>query len=120
MTTAKRKTKVKIETQDYNDVTVVSLQGEFSAESNKAFQDLITSVVASGAVGIVLDMSEVVFIDSPSLEQLLWLCDYCQENTRRLKIAGLDEYCAKILEITRLASKFDIYEELSQAVKSVV
>jgi len=111
---------MKIETQNYNEVIVVGLQGEFTAESNKAFQDTITSLVASGAKGIVVDLSAVVFIDSASLEQLLWLRDYCHENNRQLKLAGLDENCATILRITRLESQFDTYEELTEAVKSVV
>jgi len=33
-------------------------------------------------------------------------------------LAGLDENCARILEITQLASEFDCYAELTQAVKS--
>lgn len=111
---------MKIETQNYNDVTVVRLQGEFSSESNKTFQDTVTSLIASGVAGLVMDMSEIVFIDSPSLELLLWLRDYCNENNRQLKLAGLDENCEKILEITRIGPQFDKYEELSEAVKSFV
>ena len=109
---------MKITTQDYNDVTVVELQGEFSAEFIKTFTDTISSVIASSATGIVLDMTKVGFIDSQSLEQMLWLRDYCDENGRQLKIAGLEEHCCKILEITRLISLFDTYQELAGAVKS--
>lgn len=111
---------MKIETQNYNDVVVVELQGEFTAEADKPFQDTITSIVASGAKGIVLDLSAMVFIDSPSLEQLLWLRDYCNENNRQLKLAGLDEHCSTILRVTRLEPQFDTYDELAQAVKSIV
>jgi len=46
------------------------------------------------------------------------LRDCCLENGRELKLAGLDENCAKILEITRLEEKFDRYAELAEAVKS--
>ena len=65
-------------------------------------------------------MGEETEDDGAGLEQLLWLRDYCHENTRQLKLAALDESCAKIMEITRLAGQFDIYIELSQAVKSFV
>jgi hypothetical protein len=33
-------------------------------------------------------------------------------------LAGLDENCAKILEITRLENEFGRYAELTEAVKS--
>jgi len=111
---------MKIETQNYDNVTVVELHGEFVAEFIKPFQDTTSSIVAAGTTGIVIDMTNVGFIDSPSLEQLLWLADSCSQNNRQLKIAGLDENCTKIFEITRLDSGFDTYNEVSQAVKSFV
>ncbi len=62
--------------------------------------------------------SGVGFIDSAGLEQLLWVRDWCNENKCELRLAGLDENCARILEITRLAGEFDCYAELAKAVKS--
>jgi hypothetical protein len=35
-----------------------------------------------------------------------------------MRLAGLDENCTKILEITRLDGQFDCYDELAKAVKS--
>jgi len=109
---------MKIRTQDYNDVTVVELQGDLDSDSAELFQNAITDIIAKRKTGIVLDMSAVGFIDSQGLEQLLWARDYCNENKRELRLAGLDENCVKILEVTRLGNEFDRYAELSQAVKS--
>ncbi len=111
---------MKIEIQNYNDITVIELQGELTSESVKSLQDSTSNVLATGTRGIVLDMTNTGFIDSQGLEQLLWLRDYCDENSRQLKLAGLEESCAKIMEITRLEPQFDIYGELSEAVKSFV
>jgi len=109
---------MKIRTQDYNDVTVVELQGDLDGDSAELFQNAITDIIAKRKAGIVLDMSAVGFIDSQGLEQLLWARDYCNESKRELRLAGLDENCVKILEVTRLENEFDRYAELSQAVKS--
>lgn len=109
---------MKISTQNYNEVTVVELQGDFTSESSKSFSDALEQVILEGVTGIVLDMTNVGFIDSVSLEQLLWLRDYCYEKTCQLKVAGLDENCEKILYITRLDKQLDTYEELAGAVKS--
>jgi anti-sigma B factor antagonist len=109
---------MRIATQDYNNVTVTGLQGDFDGEFAEQFQNTITAIVAKRAAGIVLDMSGVGFIDSQGLEQLLWARDYCNENKREFKLAGLDENCAKILEITRLEKEFDRYAELAEAVKT--
>jgi len=109
---------MKVKTQDYNDVAVVELQGELDGDFIELFRNTITDIIATRKSGVVLDMSDVGFIDSQGLEQLLWAKDYCNENSCQLRLAGLDENCAKILEVTRLENEFDRYAELSEAVKS--
>jgi anti-anti-sigma factor len=111
---------MKLKIQDYNDVTVVELHGDLDTDVVELFQNAITDIVTKPRVGVVLDMSAVGFIDSHGLEQLLWARDYCNEHTRELRLAGLDENCERILEITRLENDFDHYAELTEAVKSFV
>ena len=109
---------MRIKTQDYNNVTVVELQGDLDGDFVEMFQNTITDIIAANKAGIVLDVSGVGFIDSQGLEKLLWSRDYCNENKSEIRLAGLDENCAKILEITRLENEFDRYAELTEAVKS--
>lgn len=109
---------MKIEKQDYNDVTVISLQGEFDVDSTELLQRMVTEVISTRKNGVVIDFGNVEFIDSAGLEQLLWTRDYCDENMSQLRIAGLNENCREILYITRLDGEFDCYSELSDAVKS--
>ncbi|MDD5327780.1 MAG: STAS domain-containing protein [Phycisphaerae bacterium] len=111
---------MKIKTQDYNDVTVVELQGELDSDSVELLQNTIAGIIAAHKSGIVLDMSGVSFIDSAGLEQLLYVWDCCNENNCQLRLARLDEILMKILEVTRLDSKFERYAELAEAVKSFV
>lgn len=109
---------MKIKIQDYSNVTVIELQGELDGDVAELFRNTITEVISKHKTCIVLDMSGVGFIDSEGLEQLLWSRDYCNENKRELRLAGLDENCLRILEITQLESEFDHYSELTEAVKS--
>jgi anti-sigma B factor antagonist len=109
---------MRIHTQDYNDITVIELNGEFTSEFVAFFEDSVQHVIGRGQAGIVLDMSNVAFIDSAGIESLLTLRDNCHDSTRTMKLAGLDENCRKILEVTRLACEFDTYDELAHAVKS--
>jgi anti-sigma B factor antagonist len=109
---------MRIRTQDYNDVTVVELQGDLDSDFTEPFKNTITDIIAAGKAGTVVDMGAVGFIDSQGLEQLLWARDYCNENHCQLVLACLDENCEKILEVTRLENEFDRYSELAEAVKS--
>ena len=109
---------MKIQTQDYGQVTVVQLYGDMDSDCTERFQSTITDLINEHKKGIVLDMTNLMFIDGQGLEQLLWAKDYCMECDSQFRLAGLDENCAKILEITRLENEFDCYEELAEAVKS--
>jgi anti-anti-sigma factor len=109
---------MKIKNQPYNDVIVLELRGEMGGDSTDMFRQALSSATAEHKAGIVLDMSQVSFIDSDGLEQLLWSKEHCRENKCQLKLAALDETCAKILEITRLEKEFERYTELAEAVKS--
>ena len=109
---------MRITTQDYNSITVVELGGEFTTEFTSLFDESVRNVLSRGQTGIVLDMSNVPCIDSAALETLLALRDRCTESGLALKLAALEENCIRIFEITRLASQFDTYDELAQAVKS--
>ncbi len=111
---------MKINIQSYNDVQVVEMQGELIVEYLQQFKDAIAKIISDKPTGIVLDMTNIGFIDSQALEYLLLLRDDCHEANSQLKLAGLDENCEKILEITRLQLQLDTYEELAEAVKSFV
>lgn len=111
---------MRVSTQDYNDITVVELQGDLDSDSAELLKNKITDTVAKHRTGIVLDMSTVGFVDSQGLELLLWVRDFCNQNKTQLRLAGLDENCEKILEVTRLENEFDRYAELAEAVKSFV
>jgi len=110
---------MKVNTQDYNKVTVVELQGELDGDAAEVFRGAISNAVQHGKVGVVLDMHSVSFIASEGLSLLLWARDYSNQNSVELRMAGLDENCMKILEVTRLDKAFDRYQDLAAAVKSI-
>ena len=90
------------------------MDGDFA----ELLQNTITDIIDTGKTGIVLDFSSIGFIDSQGLELLLWTKQYCNEKNCELRLAGLDENCTKILEITRLQTNFECFAELAEAVKS--
>jgi len=109
---------MKIHWQNYNEVTVIELRGEVDGDTVAPLRETLTEVIAGPKVGVVLNMSDVSFIDGQGLELLLWVGDYCRQNRTHLRLAGLDENCRQILEITRLHDEFDCHPELAEAVKS--
>ena len=109
---------MRITTQNYSTVTVIDLQGEVDGDLADQLKSTITEVVSQRRTGIILNMSDVSFIDSQGLELLLWVRDYCRRGKIQLRLAALDENNEKILEITRLDKEFDRHADLAEAVKS--
>lgn len=109
---------MRVSTQNYNTVTVIDVQGELDGDISDAVKNAVGEFVSKRQSGIVLNMSDVGFIDSQGLELLLWIRDYCRRNKTQFRLAALDENCEKILEITRLQNEFDCHAELAEAVKS--
>ncbi len=125
---------MKIQTQKYNDVTVIALQGELDLDNIEQVKESLVNILTNASAqpsgqkavvavfqgGVVFDMANLGFIDSAGLEFLVWARDYCIENSCQMRLAGLNETCKKILEITRLENEFASYGELAEAVKSFV
>ena len=109
---------MKINVQNYNDVTVLELQGELDGDIGEPLKDTVAEVATAGRKRLVLDMSNVNGVDSLGLELLLWVRQSCRQSRTQLRLAGLDETIEKILEITGLQTEFDRHAELAEAVKS--
>jgi len=67
----------------------------------------------------VLDLQNTTFVDSKGLELLLWMQEQCDERMGQLRLCNPDENCRKILNVTRLEGRFDIFSDVSEAVKTM-
>lgn len=109
-----------IKCEDYSQVCVMEIHGEFLAESaaqaKAAMQDRVDQ---RQIVDFVLDFRDCAFIDSDGLEAMLWMRRKCEDLFGRLKLVHLDQNCRKILEITRLDHRFECQADLPAALKTM-
>ena len=107
-----------IQCDEYNGVCVVSVEGDFSGECSAAVRRVAADrIEQKQIVEFVIDLEKSKFIDGEALETLLWLKRRCEELFGRVKLAGTDENCRKILEITRLAQRFECCADLPSALR---
>ncbi|HNY11605.1 MAG TPA: STAS domain-containing protein [Candidatus Wallbacteria bacterium] len=69
---------------------------------------------------ILLDFSQVAYINSFGIGILVDTQKNIVKNNGTIKICGLSESIKKIFQITYLTRVFEIYDDISQAVKSFV
>lgn len=83
-------------------------------------QRAVGDALANGSSHIVLDLTEVPYIDSAGLEILTELQMSCGDGGAQLKFASIGEVCAEILRITELDTRFERFGTVEEAAKSLI
>lgn len=73
-----------------------------------------------GGSQIVLDLSEVPFIDSAGLELLLELHEACRDSGGNLKLGSPTEICREIFRLTDLKTQFNMCDTVEEATRSPI
>lgn len=100
------------------NVMVLKLIGRLDSLTTKNFREKIKSMVQQRQVFLVLDMSEVDFMDSSGLGSLVAALRSVGQEAGNIKIAGLQPRVRALFELTRLHQIFEIFEDITNAVDS--
>lgn len=107
-----------IEITNYDNVAVLTVREDLAGEMVELLTDRASQCLEDGGSNVVVDCGSVGGFDSAGLEALLAVQSECEDRLGTLKLCSLNETCAKILEITRLARRFEVFEDLESAVRS--
>ena len=110
---------MKISYEDKGPVTVLSISGDLSVDEAARFQRETLQRFDQNIRDFVLDLESLDFIDSRGLESLLWLQDKCSELLGQVRLAACPEHINKVLEVTRLNTRFDCHPDVAAAVSSL-
>lgn len=110
---------MKLTHQDEDGLTVLTLKGELNAAHADQFRLQTLERIDQEIRDFVLDLTAVDAIDSRGLETLLWLEDHVAERLGQVRLAGLSANVTQILEITRLAARFECHADVESAIASL-
>lgn len=105
--------------EDYDHVSVIGLTGELNADSIEMFKKAVESRLEKKVRFFVVDLERTTSLDSKGLEALLWVQGQCDDKLGQVRLCNPDETCRKILQITRLDSRFDVFADVTEAVKTM-
>jgi anti-sigma B factor antagonist len=89
---------------------VVRVAGEVDIQTSPVLDEQLQRVTADGAPSVVVDLSDVTFLDSTGLSVLIAGLKRCQEAGGTMRLASPRPNVRKVLEITGLTSVFQISE----------
>jgi anti-sigma B factor antagonist len=110
---------LRITDRDVNGITVLEIEGRIVlGEESNSFREKVKNLLASGKRKIVLNMSNVSYIDSAGLGTLVATFHSARSQGATLKLANLGTKFREVLQVTKLMTVFDTYESEAAAVQS--
>ena len=107
--------------REVNGVTVVELDGRIVlGEESNSFREHVKSLLAGGKTKIVLNMSNVTYIDSSGLGTLVSTYTSARSQGATLKLSNLGNKFREVPQVTKLLTVFDVYDSEEKAVQSFV
>jgi anti-anti-sigma factor len=103
----------RIDSRDQDGVTHVALAGEFDLAAIEEFESAIEQLEADQPAAMVIDLSELRFMDSSGLRALVMADQRAREAGRRLAIVPGRSTIRRVFEITQLDDRLDLIESPS-------
>jgi len=104
---------------DVNGVSVVEIDGRIVlGEESNSFRERIKQLLAAGKKKIVLNLANVTYIDSAGLGTLVATFHSARSQGATLKLANLGTKFKEVLQVTKLMTVFDVYDNETAAIQS--
>jgi len=105
--------------RDVSGITVVDIEGRIVlGEESNAFRERVKSLLAAGKKKIVLNMAQVSYIDSAGLGTLVATFHSARSQGATLKLTNLGTKFKEVLQVTKLMTVFDTYDNEAAAIQS--
>src|SRR5262245_40091178 len=110
---------MKIAEARLGDLTILRLAGRLElGDGDLVFRDSVNRLVAEERVKIVLDLKDVTYIDSAGLGMLVSKYVSTRKRGGTIKLLNLTRRSGHLMDITRLATVFEIYDDEAVALQS--
>lgn len=110
---------MKTKTSEKYGAVVIELKGNvMGGEDTKEFNELLHKLVDEGKTNVIVDLSDVKFMNSSGLGMLISGLTTMKKANGFLKLARVTEKIESLLIITKLVTIFEFYDSVEEAVKS--
>lgn len=110
---------VRLSTRQVGDVVVVDVSGRITlGEGSSNLREGIRDLLAKGHRKILLNLADVSYIDSSGIGELVSGYTSVTNAGGQLKLVNLTKRVNDLLQITKLYTVFDIYDNELTAIRS--
>jgi anti-sigma B factor antagonist len=101
--------------RNHDQDVIIELAGEIDMKCSARIKDKFKEIFQQKPHSVIVDMTEVNFMDSSGLAVLVVALKQARINNSALKLAGLTKDVLSILEICRLETIFRIFDTTDEA-----
>jgi anti-sigma B factor antagonist len=87
-------------------------------EASSTFRDTIRELVSKGEKKLLLNLAEVSYIDSSGIGELVSAYTTVTNQGGQLKLLNLTKRIQDLLQITKLYTVFEVFDDEAKAVRS--
>ncbi len=110
---------LKISVRNVEGVAVLDLSGRITmGEPAGNLRDTIKDLATRGDKNQLLNMSDVVYIDSSGLGELVGAFATVSNRGGKLKLLNLQKRVHELMQLTKLYAVFEIFDDEATAVRS--
>jgi anti-sigma B factor antagonist len=110
---------IKITVRESGAATILDIGGRLTlGEALGEFRDSIREALAGDRKNILLNLAEVSYIDSSGLGQLIGSYATITDRGGQLKLLNLQKKVTDLMQITKLLTIFDTYDDEAKALAS--
>lgn len=110
---------MKFSTSEVYNAAVFSFKGKLmGGPEAQEFHDELAKVLSSGKKNVIVDMSDVKFVNSSGLGNIVRAFSTVKDAGGLMKLAGVTDKIDGLLSITKLNSVFEQYPSVEEASKS--
>ena len=109
---------MKVETQLHGSVSVLVPHGPLAGDDLEKLRQQLQAAIDQKSGRVVLDMSDVPYLDSTGIESLLALCDGQHAASARPRLAALGEACREALDLTDVLPRLTVFDTVENAIRS--
>jgi anti-sigma B factor antagonist len=103
------------------NVVILDIFGAISlGESKEKFAEVMNEPLSESGTNVLVNFSAINYVDSTGIGELVGYLNKFVERNRQLKILKPHERVLKLLQITKLDTMFEIYDDEKQALQSFV
>jgi anti-sigma B factor antagonist len=110
---------MKVATRQVDGVTILDLSGRITlGEGSVTLRDAVHDVLAKGSRKILLNLDNISYIDSSGIGELVSGFTSVRNAGGELKLLNLTKKVHDLLQITKLYTVFDIWDNEASAISA--